>query len=64
MIWISNLKIITKKYQERGFINPKDIEEFVENAVVIAGIDFGDGPYLPTIAHLMTCFLKENIITN
>ena len=47
-----------KNIKKEDLLTPKDIEEFVENAVVIAGIDFGDGPYLPTIAHLMTCFFE------
>ena len=47
-----------KNIKKDDLLTPKDIEEFVENAVVIAGIDFGDGPYLPTIAHLMTCFFE------
>lgn len=47
-----------KNIKKEDLLTPQDIEEFVENAVVIAGIDFGDGPYLPTIAHLMTCFFE------
>jgi len=47
-----------KNIKKEDLLTPKDIEEFVENAVIIAGIDFGDGPYLPTIAHLMTCFFE------
>jgi len=47
-----------KNINKEDLITPKDIEEFQEKGVVIAGIDFGDGPYNPTIAHLMTCFFE------
>ena len=46
-----------KNIKKEDLLTPQDIEEFVENAVVIAGIDFGDGPPL-TMAHLMTCFFE------
>jgi len=47
-----------KNINKEDLITPKDIEEFQEKGVVIAGIDFGDGPYNPTIAHLMTCYFE------
>ena len=47
-----------KNINKEDLMTPKDIEEFQENGVVIAGIDFGDGPYNPTIAHLMTCYFE------
>ena len=47
-----------KNINKDDLITPKDIEEFQEKGVVIAGIDFGDGPYNPTIAHLMTCYFE------
>ena len=47
-----------KNINKGDLTTPKDIEEFLEKGVVIAGIDFGDGPYNPTIAHLMTCYFE------
>ena len=38
--------------------SPNDLDEFVENGVTIAGIDFGDGPYNPTLAHLVARFFN------
>ena len=38
-----------KNINKEDLITPKDIEEFQEKGVVIAGIDFGDGPYNPTM---------------
>ena len=47
-----------KNIKKNDLKTPKDIEEFLEHAVIIAGIDFGDGPYNPTIAHLMACYFE------
>ena len=38
--------------------SPNDLDEFAENGVTIAGIYFGDGPYNPTLAHLVARFFN------
>ena len=62
--FISNPVIITMEIFKEILESPNDLDEFAENGVTIAGIYFGDGPYNPTLAHLVARFLMENIITN
>ena len=49
-----------KNIKKEDLLTPKDIEEFVENAVVIAGIDFGDGKERHVMASLHPEYLLRS----